>query len=46
MGISILAGSIPEAAVLIQQADMALYEAKRSGRDRICVFDATVDRLS
>ena len=46
MGISILAGASPEAAVLIQQADMALYEAKRSGRDRICVFEGTGKSLS
>ena len=39
MGISTLHGNDIEADVLIQQADIALYEAKRTGRDRICVFE-------
>lgn len=39
MGISTLHGENINADVLIQQADLALYEAKRTGRDRICVFE-------
>jgi PleD family two-component response regulator len=27
--------------VLIQQADLALYEAKGKGRDQICIFNNT-----
>jgi len=38
IGISILHGTDIEAEVIIQQADIALYEAKRRGRDQICVF--------
>jgi diguanylate cyclase (GGDEF)-like protein len=39
MGISTLRGNNIEADMLIQQADIALYEAKRTGRDRICIFE-------
>jgi diguanylate cyclase (GGDEF)-like protein len=39
MGVSTLHGNEIEADVLIQQADLALYEAKRAGRNRICVFE-------
>lgn len=38
LGISVLQGSDLEAQTLVQQADLALYEAKRTGRDRICIF--------
>src|SRR5262249_33990975 len=38
IGISILQGIDIDAEVLIQQADLALYEAKGKGRDQICVF--------
>ncbi len=39
IGISILHGTDIEAEVIIQQADLALYQAKRRGRDQICVFE-------
>ena len=39
MGISTLHGNEIEADVLIQQADFALYKAKRTGRNRIYVFE-------
>ncbi len=44
IGISTLQGTDIDAEVLIQQADLALYEAKRKGRDQICIFnkDATL----
>jgi diguanylate cyclase (GGDEF)-like protein len=39
MGISTLHGNKIKADLLIQQADLALYEAKRTGRNQICVFE-------
>ena len=39
MGISTLHGNEIEADVLIQQADLALYKAKRTGRNQICIFE-------
>jgi diguanylate cyclase (GGDEF)-like protein len=42
MGISTLHGNEIEADVLIQQADLALYEAKRTGRDRTCIFERSI----
>jgi diguanylate cyclase (GGDEF)-like protein len=39
MGVSTLGGDNLAADVLIQQGDLALYEAKRAGRNRICVFE-------
>jgi diguanylate cyclase (GGDEF)-like protein len=35
-GVAVLPGNANEAAELVQAADEALYEAKRSGRDRTC----------
>lgn len=37
-GISVLVGNEVEAARLIQQSDLALYEAKRSGRNQTSLF--------
>ena len=39
MGISTLHGNEIEADLLIQQADLALYKAKRTGRNQICIFE-------
>ena len=39
IGISTLHGTNIDAELLIQQADLALYDAKGQGRDRICVFN-------
>jgi diguanylate cyclase (GGDEF)-like protein len=39
IGISVLHGPEIEADLIIQQADFALYEAKRRGRNQICIFD-------
>jgi len=39
MGVSTLHRDNFGADVLIQQGDLALYEAKRTGRNRICVFE-------
>ena len=38
VGISLLRHGDPEADVL-QQADMAMYQAKRTGRNSLCIFD-------
>jgi diguanylate cyclase (GGDEF)-like protein len=40
VGISTLQGTDIDADVLIQQADLALYDAKGKGRAQICVFNS------
>ncbi len=39
IGMAILADNDTTLDVLLQQADMALYQAKRSGRNKVCVAD-------
>jgi len=42
IGISSLSGADIKAETLVKEADLALYEAKQAGRDRICVFERPV----
>jgi diguanylate cyclase (GGDEF)-like protein len=42
IGVATSEGGIPDAERLFQNADLALYAAKDSGRNQICVFDAAM----
>ncbi|MGD8710101.1 MAG: diguanylate cyclase, partial [Ectothiorhodospiraceae bacterium] len=43
LGVSTLRAATPNHERLLDEADTALYQAKRAGRDCVRVFDATSD---
>ena len=43
IGVSFAPADATAAADLMRTCDMALYEAKAAGRDRLCYFDATME---
>lgn len=45
IGLALSEGGEPAAAVLIQQADMAMYEAKRQGRNHFQWYNETLNTL-
>jgi diguanylate cyclase (GGDEF)-like protein len=43
IGISALSGADINAETLVKEADLALYEAKQTGRNHICVFERSIN---
>lgn len=43
IGIAVLDGSVSSAEEALRRADVAMYEAKQQGRNRIFTYDASVD---
>ena len=42
LGISMLDGDIDKPETLLHRADQALYEAKKTGRNRICIYQEKI----
>jgi len=46
LGVAAVDSTCTEGAALVEHADRALYRAKRSGRDTVCVFSGTTEEGS
>ncbi|MBI1291448.1 EAL domain-containing protein [bacterium] len=46
LGVVVYPDDGTSAANLLERADMAMYRAKNTGRNRVCMFDAAIEKLS
>jgi len=43
LGVACVSGAYPELAKLVHAADLAMYQAKQTGRNRVCSFDQPIE---